>query len=104
MKNIQAYRREYAALKAIEDSVSSRSFFPRFYSSREDAESAELLIEEMGPDVRQLQKIKPVQYFGAATHYKMIIQLLDCIEAFHRLGFVHCDIKFQNVLTSHSPK
>ncbi len=104
LKNIQACRREYAALKAIEDSLPSRGLFPRFYSSREDAESAELLIEEMGLDVRQLQKIKPVQHYGAATHFKMIIQLLDCIETFHRLGFVHCDIKFQNVLTSHNPK
>jgi len=49
---MQAFRREYAALKAIEDSLPSRGLFPRFYSSRENADSAELLIEEMGPDVR----------------------------------------------------
>ena len=80
MNNIQAFKREYAALKAIEDGQLNKGLFPRFYSSLEDANSAELLIEEMGPDVRQLQKIKPTQYFGVATHYKMIIQLLDCIE------------------------
>jgi len=54
LKNMPAYVRELAALTAIENNLPTRGMFPRFYSSKEDAETAELLIEAMGPDVRCL--------------------------------------------------
>ena len=57
-KNILAYRRELAALLAIENSLPSRGLFPRFYSNKENNETAEILLEAMGPDIRQLQKMK----------------------------------------------
>lgn len=53
-KNKAAFRRELATLEAIREDPEVRDCFPKIYSAREGPESAELLLEAMGPDVRYL--------------------------------------------------
>lgn len=62
-------------------------------------------MEAMGQNLKRLcatQHQGPIQYLSSTSVYKVIIQLIDRIRVIHSLGFVHNDIKLDNILIGHT--
>ncbi|KAI0978736.1 hypothetical protein GJ496_011406 [Pomphorhynchus laevis] len=50
----------------------------------------------LGKNLSELRKAQPNQRFSMATTLRLGIQILECIENIHRIGFLHRDIKPSN--------
>ena len=75
--------------------------FPRLISFLEGPNSTEILMQALGPNLRKLLKECPGGYFSKNTVYMITIALIKRVRILHQLGFVHNDIKLDNILVGH---
>ena len=73
--------------------------FPKYVSSLQGTESAEILMEALGPNLKKYLRECPGGVFSKTTVYKIIIQLIQRLKTLHFLGFFHNDLKLENILT-----
>ena len=59
---------------------------------------AYMVLEELGPDLQHITRLKGRAVLLPETVAMIGIQLVNGLEALHDLGYVHADIKPQNVL------
>ena len=52
----------------------------------------------LGPDLQTLMRETPGKRFSPPTCYKLVTQLIERLRSLHELGYVHNDIKLQNVV------
>lgn len=70
-------------------------------SYEESPNSAEILMEALGPNLRKLLKQCPGNEFCKTTVYMITIQLIKRIRLLHQLGYVHNDLKLDNIIVGH---
>ena len=61
-------------------------------------DSAEILMEPLGKDLKAIMKSIPKRALSTLTVYKIMIALIKRIRFLHELGYVHNDIKLENIL------
>jgi len=69
--------------------------FPTLYQHAESGEQREILMNFIGPTLKEIVTFHELDDFQL---YSYILQILNRVEALHNLGFVHGDIKLQNML------
>ena len=72
--------------------------FPELISSTESDDHAEMLIEALGFNLRQVMLEMPTSNFSRPTCYKIMLQLIDLIEKLHSVNLVHNDLKLENIV------
>jgi serine/threonine protein kinase len=75
--------------------------FPEMISHIEGGKTAEILMEALGPNLRKLLKQCPGNIFTKTTVYMIIIQLIKRVRILHQMGYVHNDLKLDNILVGH---
>ena len=75
--------------------------FPRLLSFKEGLESAEIIMSALGPNIRTLVRKCPNSNFSAPTCFLIVMQLITRLRTLHRMGYVHNDIKLENIVVGH---
>lgn len=70
-------------------------------SNKEGPNTAEILMEALGPNLRKLLKQSPGKVFSKTTVLMIIIQLIKLVRKLHSIGYVHNDLKLDNILVGH---
>ncbi|EAX94180.1 CK1 family protein kinase [Trichomonas vaginalis G3] len=84
--------------------IQSSPYFPVFHDYGESDEYLWLVLELLGPSLIGARRISSGSVFSASTAIRLGIEMLRCIEAFHKFGLVHRDIKPGNFLIRPSRK
>jgi serine/threonine protein kinase len=72
--------------------------FPRVFSSGMlDKNQYYIVLERLGLSIKDLLK-KNKRHFSIKCVMTMGLQLLDLLEKFHGEGFIHCDLKPDNIM------
>ena len=79
-------------------------YFPKFIEFHNEEKLEYLVMEIMGPSVREVCDNITDERFTLSTALRVGIEMLRCIRAFHEKGFVHRDIKPTNFLIRGSRK
>jgi serine/threonine protein kinase len=82
--------------------VQSSPHFPRLGSLGRCSLFSFYSMENLGPSLSAILKRVEPRRFSFSTGVRAAYHILKCIEAFHRFGFVHRDIKPGNILTRES--
>ena len=71
-------------------------------SHLEDPESqtAEILMEAQRANLNRVLKQCPTKIFSKTTIFMLIIQLIKRVQVLHNIGYIHNDIKLENILVS----
>jgi serine/threonine protein kinase len=72
--------------------------FPELISFKESDDHAEMLLEALGFNLRQVILELPTSNFSKASCYKIMLQLIDLIEKSHSVKLVHNDLKLENIV------
>jgi serine/threonine protein kinase len=64
----------------------------------ESDDHAEMLIEALGFNLRQVILELPTSNFSKPTCYKIMLQMIDLIEKLHSVNLVHNDLKLENIV------
>jgi serine/threonine protein kinase len=75
--------------------------FPQIVSSKCRGDRGEILMEALGPSIAKLLSQCPGGVFSNDTAYLIVIQLVERLRDLHCMGYVHNDIKLDNVLIGH---
>lgn len=70
-------------------------------SYKEAPESAEIILNALGPNLRTLMRQCPNGKFSPPTCYKLVVELIKRVRVLHGMGFVHNDIKLENLVVGH---
>lgn len=57
--------------------------------------------QALGPKLRSLMAKCPNGNFSPQTSFKLIYQLVERLRRLHELGYVHNDVKMENILVGH---
>ena len=79
-------------------------YFPKFIEFHIEGKLEYLVMEIMGPSIREACDNITDERFTLSTALRVGIEMLRCIRAFHEKGFVHRDIKPTNFLIRGSRK
>ena len=71
---------------------------PKEISHREGKQSAEILLELQGLSLQALLDMSSDKSFGKLTVYLIGIQLIQKLRLLHQSGFVHNNLKLDNIL------
>lgn len=71
--------------------------FPQILTFKEGPESAEIILNALGPHIRTLIRQCPDGKFSVPTCFKLVSQLIMRIRTLHEMGFVHNDIKLESI-------
>ena len=58
-------------------------------------------MEALGPSLRKVLKQCPDKVFSKKTVYMIIIQLVKRLRVLHHIGFIHNDLKLDNIIIGH---
>ena len=88
------YLNEKEVLKKLVNQIG----FPKLYSTKTDSVQCELLIELLGPSLKEkLTPLMPFSNKNKRYFYSLMLQLVEHIQTLHSLHFVHADLKLQNL-------
>jgi serine/threonine protein kinase len=111
-EDFKSYKKEVAVFMKLKN-LKNCIGYPEMISKIESKETAELLMEALGPNLRKLLAQCPGKLFSKTTVYMLTIQLvsntpflifvsqLKRLRILHELGFVHNDLKLDNILVGH---
>jgi serine/threonine protein kinase len=57
-----------------------------------------MVLEALGPNLRHLEEATPKKRFSKPSVFLLAIQLVERLRDLHSLGYVHNDIKLENIL------
>ena len=97
-KDMKSYWLEKKALLEFKKNDLCRFGFPELISHQESDDHAEMLIEALGFNLRQVILELPTSNFSKASCYKIMLQLIDLIEKLHSVNLVHNDLKLENIV------
>jgi serine/threonine protein kinase len=89
----QALRREYEIMRRL-----NSPFFPELIHYAECPRYRYLVMELCGPSFSAVRRCLPGYQFSISTVLRSGIEMLRAIEAFHRRGILHRDVKPSNFL------
>ena len=75
--------------------------FPVLVSHMEGPNSSEIILEALGPNIRTLLGQCPNGSFSNLTCYKLVSELIIRLRTLHQIGFVHNDVKLENIVIGH---
>ena len=58
-------------------------------------------MQALGPNIGALLRQCPNGHFSLPTCFKLVYKLIERIRALHELGFLHNDVKLENILMGH---
>ena len=58
-------------------------------------------VQALGPNIFCLLQQSPNKRFSEATSYKLASQLILRLWNLHRMGFIHNDVKLENLVVGH---
>ena len=80
------------------------SFFPKLIDYGQTATHRYLVMELLGPSVSNTRRQFENHHYTMSTSLRIGIFMIKCIEAYHKAGLIHRDIKPGNfLLHTHSP-
>ena len=79
-------------------------YFPKFIEYQESPSAEILIMELLGPSLKELSENITDCKFTLSTSLRVGIEMLRCIRAFHEEGYIHRDIKPSNFLVKNSRK
>ena len=91
-------RKTLANERDILQKLKKSKLFPKFYSAGTTTNYRYLVMEALGPSLSTLRRALPDRRFSLNTTLHIALEMLRCIEEFHKQGFVHRDIKPGNFL------
>ena len=97
-KDMKSYWLEKKALLEFKKNDLCRFGFPELISYQESDDHAEMLLEALGFNLRQVILELPTSNFSKASCYKIMLQLIDLIEKLHSINLVHNDLKLENIV------
>ena len=97
-KDMKSYWLEKKALLEFKKNDLCRFGFPELISYKESDDHAEMLLEALGFNLRQVILELPTSNFSKASCYKIMLQLIDLIEKLHSVKLVHNDLKLENIV------
>jgi serine/threonine protein kinase len=90
---------EFKVLKHMSDK--NERGFPKVYSSGIFQKQPYIILERLGDSLKNIMK-RSNRHFSTKCTMTIGIRLLDLLEKLHHQGFIHCDLKPDNVLTGYS--
>ena len=78
--------------------IQGHKYFPVFKEYGETDDYRYLVLELLGPSLVQIRRICEDFVFSTSTSIRLGIEMLKCIEEFHKFGLIHRDIKPSNFL------
>ncbi|KAH0788401.1 CK1 family protein kinase [Histomonas meleagridis] len=90
----QGLETEVAILSQVQDS----EFFAKLYETGQTESERYLVMELLGPSVSNTRRQTPSHSLSLGTTLRIGIFMVQCIEDFHKHGFIHRDIKSGNFL------
>lgn len=57
-----------------------------------------IIMRRYGPSIKQMIRRSVYKRFSVKTAIQIGLQLLDRLESLHKLGYLHCDLKPDNIL------
>jgi casein kinase 1, alpha len=91
------YVRELEVLTKIKEKNLYKNGFPLIYSHKEGKKSNEIQMEALGQNIDQ-KTIRNPELCTLKWSYNVCLQILNRLEDLHNLGFIHGDLKLQNVV------
>jgi serine/threonine protein kinase len=83
---------------AVHRGLGSSPYFPALLALGSTDEYDYLVMEHLGPSLSQIRRLLPGSKFTAYSVLRLALEMLNCICAIHRRGFVHRDVKPGNFL------
>ena len=80
----------------ITNSLSDSSHVPQIYDTGTDGSTRYIAMELLGPSLMVLSH--HIGGFSVPTTLRLAISMLEAVQAFHKCGFIHNDIKPENFL------
>ena len=93
---LQAKRATLAFEISVLKKLTASERFPKYIFDGSDEKNRFLVEELLGPNLDKIAKSLPGQFFESNYIAKLADEMLYCIEAVHKHGFIHRDIKPQN--------
>jgi serine/threonine protein kinase len=84
--------------QAVLEDVQGSPFFPKFYASGVLDDLRYIVMEALGPSVSDVLDEMPSARFSLSTALRVGIQMLRCIQEFHKRGYIVRDVKPDNFL------
>ena len=81
----------------IASALSGNKGFPTVYGGGKHEESPFIIMQHLGINLFELIK-RNKEYFCTKTVISIGINLISLVETMHGKGFIHCDIKPDNVM------
>ena len=72
--------------------------FPEVISAFWTDDRGEILMQALGPNLGNLYKHNPKECFSDDTILKIGIQLIERLKVLHSIGYIHNDIKLENIV------
>lgn len=90
--NKKSFSTEKRVLEKL--TISQADGFPKLISSRSEIDrGSELLMELLGPNLRDVEETLPGKQFSLNQMYRIVIQLVERLKLLHSLHYVHGDLK-----------
>ena len=99
-KNPDQVTDEYYGLEEYRPFVSLKGF-PKVISLKESNVTFEILMEALGMNLKKILKQSPTKQLSEYTIYNLTLQILDQLERLHIIGFIHNDIKPDNIVVGY---
>uniref|UniRef100_A0A0N4ZMW6 non-specific serine/threonine protein kinase n=1 Tax=Parastrongyloides trichosuri TaxID=131310 RepID=A0A0N4ZMW6_PARTI len=81
----------------------SQEYFCKLYMAYCQSDGAFLVLSLEGRDLKSVMVSLPKKKFSTHTLLRLGLQMLNAIEAFHKTGYVHQDIKLANFVLANGP-
>ena len=99
--NSHSYLNEMSVLLELQKRGNTDTGFPVLLSHKEGPKSSEVILEALGPNLRTLMGQCPNGRFSRPTCYKLVSALIMRLRTLHQIGFVHNDVKLENIVIGH---
>uniref|UniRef100_A0AC35TU11 Protein kinase domain-containing protein n=1 Tax=Rhabditophanes sp. KR3021 TaxID=114890 RepID=A0AC35TU11_9BILA len=98
ISSLNSFRREYKLLTKV--NKISKEFFCRIFTAHCQMDGCFIVMSLEGKDLKSIMQGLNKHRYSGSTLVRIAVQMLAGIEAFHKTGYVHQDIKLANFVLS----